>query len=68
MMEGWRGAAVFGPALQRMNPLDQTDSLEAGVTSQDVVPRLFDHHPVHRQNMKSDLNQNVLERRKQSVN
>lgn len=38
------------------------DSLEAGMTSQDVVPRLFDHHPVHREDVKSDLNQNVLQK------
>lgn len=37
-------------------------SLKAGVTPQDVVPRLFDHHPVNRENVKSDLNQDVLER------
>lgn len=37
------------------------NSLEAGMTPQDVVPGLFDEHPVHRENVKSDLDQNVLE-------
>lgn len=31
------------------------------MTAQDVAPRLFDHHPVDGQDMKSDLDQNVLE-------
>ncbi len=39
------------------------NSLEASVTSQDVVPRLFDQHPIHRENMESNLNENVLEGR-----
>lgn len=34
---------------------------EAGVTAQDVAPRLLDQHPVDGQHVKSNLNQDVLE-------
>ena len=37
------------------------DSLEAGVTPQDVVPRLFDQHTVNGQHVEAHLKQNVLE-------
>lgn len=37
------------------------NSLEAGVTPQGVVPGLFDEHPIQRQNMEPNLDQNILE-------
>lgn len=38
------------------------DSLKAGVAPEDVVPGLFDEHPIQRQNVEPNLDQNVLER------
>lgn len=37
------------------------DSLEAGVTPEDVVSGLFDQHPAHRENVQTHLDQDVLQ-------